>query len=125
MISCMRLHRTHFQSQATTIEKTMESEVHNGKLNARVFRHVVLTAGITFCFSGLKSIAGLEDELKDVNEKLEVLKKEYYFPVSPIVLGQGGVYCALDDVWVEVASGFFILGNTAMFINNIYFHLEC
>jgi hypothetical protein len=29
--------------------------------------------------------------------------------VSPIVLGQGGVYCALDDLWVEVASGYFNL----------------
>ena len=35
--------------------------------------------------------------------------QEYFFPIAPIVLGQGGVYCALDDVWLEQAAGYFML----------------
>ncbi len=40
---------------------------------------------------------------------MEELKKIYHFPVSNIVLGQAGVYCGLEDVWLELASGYFTL----------------
>lgn len=41
-------------------------------------------------------------------DRCVLLSQEYYFPTSHIVLGQGGIYCALEDVWVEVASGYFV-----------------
>ncbi len=55
---------------------------------------------------GLEFVSKLEEELKIVNEKIECLKKEYFFPTSGLVLGQGGVYCGLDDLWLEQAAGY-------------------
>ncbi len=49
--------------------------------------------------AGLQFVAGLEQELRETAEQLEGLKKSYFFPRSPIVFGQGGVYCGLDDCW--------------------------
>ena len=38
-------------------------------------------------------------------EVLEDMKKKMYFPFSPFSVGNGGVYCAFDDVWLEAMTG--------------------
>ena len=51
----------------------------------------------------------MEEELKSLSEQLEKKKKILFFPLSRIRLGQAGVYLGLDDVWLESASGHFLL----------------
>ena len=58
---------------------------------------------------GLEYIIELEEELKNYSNRLEEVKKKYFFPQSPITLGQNGIYAALDDFWLENASGNFQL----------------
>lgn len=56
---------------------------------------------------GLDYISKLEEELRHYTNRLEEAKKKFYFPHSLISLGQGGVYMAFDDFWLENASGHF------------------
>lgn len=58
---------------------------------------------------GLDHVSALEKELAANTELLESYKKRYYFPRSNIVMGGGGTYVGLDDIWVENASGHFML----------------
>jgi hypothetical protein len=51
----------------------------------------------------------LEEELNSTNEKLDAFKQQLYFPDSPYTFGQGGVYVAMQDYWVEHISGSFAL----------------
>ena len=51
----------------------------------------------------------MEEELKSLSEQLELKKKTLFFPLSRIRLGQAGVYLGLDDLWLESASGHFVL----------------
>lgn len=62
---------THLQNSVTAIEKKMEQEVSKG----------------------LKLIVGLEDELKDINEKLEALKKVRIFLLPLLGEGEGALCC--------------------------------
>ena len=52
---------------------------------------------------------GLEEELKKTVELLETKKKTIFFPNSRIKVGQADVYLGLDDLWLESASGQFVL----------------
>ncbi len=54
-------------------------------------------------------MAGYEEKLKSNIETLETMKKEYFFPQSAMVMGSGGIYLGLDDLWLEVASGYFVV----------------
>jgi hypothetical protein len=56
---------------------------------------------------GLEHINVIDEEIRQILEKLDVLKQKLYFPFSPIRLGQGGVYLALTDFWLETTSGSF------------------
>lgn len=58
---------------------------------------------------GDEHIALLEQELQAHLEVQDSTKRSLYFPNSNITLGSGGVYFALDDFWLEYASGQFIL----------------
>jgi hypothetical protein len=58
------------------------------------------------------SIYDSTQELSDIQAVIDVIedcKKKYFLPYSPIVVGSDGVYLGLDDVWLEYASGFFML----------------
>lgn len=54
-------------------------------------------------------IAALEEELLAHQEAQDATKRNLYFPNSALSLGSAGVYFALDDFWLELASGQFIL----------------
>jgi hypothetical protein len=54
-------------------------------------------------------IALLEEELQAHNEACDSTKRSLYFPNSSLAVGQAGVYVALDDFWLEHASGQFIV----------------
>lgn len=54
-------------------------------------------------------IAALEEELQAHLEAQDATKRNLYFPNSTVTLGSGGVYFALDDFWLELASGQFIV----------------
>jgi hypothetical protein len=56
---------------------------------------------------GLDHITALEEELRSYTNRLEEAKKKFYFPQSFMSIGQGGIYMALDDFWLENASGHF------------------
>ena len=58
---------------------------------------------------GFEHINAIEKDFKAHAEVLESVKKRYYFPRSPVVVGQQGVYAGLDDIWCEHASGHFVL----------------
>ena len=47
----------------------------------------------------------LEEELTAHTEVLEDMKKKMYFPFSPVTMGSGGVYMALDDIWLDTMAG--------------------
>mmetsp|Transcript_16819 Transcript_16819/g.25283 ORF Transcript_16819/g.25283 Transcript_16819/m.25283 type:complete len:1239 (+) Transcript_16819:216-3932(+) len=54
-------------------------------------------------------IALLEEELQAHLEVQDSTKRNLYFPNSALAVGSAGVYFALDDFWLEQASGQFIL----------------
>lgn len=56
--------------------------------------------------SGLEAVAELEARLAAHTEVLEDLRKKVSCPHSVIVLGSGGVYLGLDDVWLENCTGY-------------------
>ena len=57
---------------------------------------------------GIEHINRLENKLGQRTDLLDEKKKKLYFPANPaLVLGQDGVYVALDDFWLEFASGQF------------------
>ena len=51
----------------------------------------------------------LQEEYDASKEILEKSKRSIYFPDSAIVLGEGGIYVAMDDVWLQHVSGKFDL----------------
>ena len=57
----------------------------------------------------LQYLSKLEDEMNQLNEKLDEKKKLLYLRTSEIKLGQAGVYLGLNDLWLEHASGHFSL----------------
>lgn len=58
---------------------------------------------------GLEHIAQLESSLAMNTERLEDLKKQYHFYKSALVYGEGGMYMGLDDVWLEIGAGCFLV----------------
>jgi len=80
------------ESQIKELEKSCAN------LNSRIEKEI---------HAGLEHINMLERDVKAHQEVLETVKKRYYFPNSSIVVGQGGVYAGLDDIWLEHASGHF------------------
>lgn len=56
---------------------------------------------------GLDHISSYETELNDKEHLMEAVKRKYHLPRSDIVLGNGGVYVGLDDLWIENISGLF------------------
>lgn len=80
------------ESQIKELEKSCAN------LNSRIEKEIRI---------GLEHINALERDVKAHQEVLESVKKRFYFPNSSIVVGQGGVYAGLDDVWLEHASGHF------------------
>lgn len=58
---------------------------------------------------GLEHVAQLEESLAMNTERLEDLKKQYHFYKSALVYGEGGMYMGLDDVWLEIGSGCFLV----------------
>lgn len=58
---------------------------------------------------GLEVVSKLEDELNTFSERLETIKKKFYFPDSKLSFGQNGIYVAFDDFWLENISGQFDL----------------
>lgn len=58
---------------------------------------------------GLEHIAQLEASLAMNTERLEDLKKQYFFYKSALVYGENGIYMGLDDVWLEIGAGCFLV----------------
>ena len=58
---------------------------------------------------GINHIRALERELLIHIRSLETKKKKKYFPFSHITIGQGGIYAAVNELWVENISGNFSL----------------
>jgi hypothetical protein len=56
---------------------------------------------------GLDQISVYERKLNDKEQLMEAVKRKYHLPRSEIVLGNGGVYVGLDDLWIENISGLF------------------
>eukprot|EP01035_Chromulina_nebulosa_P017380 gene17380-22928_t len=56
---------------------------------------------------GVEYINNLEEELKIYSNRLEDVKKKFYFPDSAITFGQNGMYYGMDDFWLENYSGHF------------------
>ena len=69
-------------------------------------KRLVVEAGMGI---GVEHLSVLEEELKTHTQVYENFKRQLYFPNSTIALGENGVYFALDDFFLEHASGQFIL----------------
>jgi hypothetical protein len=69
-------------------------------------KRLVVEAGMGI---GAEHLAVLEEELKTHTHVYETFKRQLYFPESTVALGENGVYFALDDFFLEHASGQFIL----------------
>ena len=51
----------------------------------------------------------LQTEHKAYKDSLEDIKKRYHFPLSRYVVGWSGMYIAMEDLWLEYASGQFLI----------------
>jgi hypothetical protein len=60
-------------------------------------------------YSGLEGTQKLEEQYVTTLEKLDAAKRELYFPYVEMTAGTNGVYLAIDDFWLEYASGSFFL----------------
>lgn len=69
-------------------------------------KRLVVEAGMGI---GVEHLSVLEEELKTHTHVYESFKRQLYFPNSTVALGENGVYFALDDFFLEHASGQFIL----------------
>lgn len=88
------------------MQKHVEVNVTSGNGNISPTLHASLTEEKD---DFLEKASVLENELKSITDELEAMKRHVYFPNSKLVLGQNGVYAALDDFWIEHASGHFEL----------------
>lgn len=69
-------------------------------------KRLVVEAGMGI---GAEHLGVLEEEVKTHTQVYESFKRQLYFPNSTVALGENGVYFALDDFFLEHASGQFIL----------------
>ena len=69
-------------------------------------KRLVVEAGMGI---GPEHLNIIEEEIKTHTQVYETFKRQLYFPTSTVALGENGVYFALDDFFLEHASGQFIL----------------
>ena len=77
-----------------------ELESHVNKLSKRVDKEAHL---------GLEHANMLESEIKRTKDELEKKKREYFFPLHHLVVGDSGIYAGLDDIILDHMSGNFNL----------------
>ena len=58
---------------------------------------------------GNAHINSLEGQLKDINDELDIKKRKVYLPESTITLGTAGVYFGLNDFWLQLLSGHYVV----------------
>lgn len=77
-----------------------ELEAHCTKFSKRVDKEAHL---------GLEHVNMLESEINRTKVELEKKKREYFFPLNHLVVGDSGIYAGLDDIILDHMTGNFSL----------------
>jgi hypothetical protein len=104
-LKCAKAHEQKLKDWRTTVKPELETEI--GALEkqcAGLMAQIEREAA-----RGPAHITALEGVLKELNDELDVRKRRLYHPESTITLGSGGVYVGMNDFWLQLLSGHYVV----------------